>query len=55
MNIILTNKSREALGQAMPVAKGIMNQAMLSIIEGGTRLETGYVFLSKIIAVSLYR
>ena len=38
MNINLTDKGREVLGQAMPVAKEVVNQVMLSITEGDAAL-----------------
>jgi len=34
VNIILTDKGRQALSRAMPVAREIVNQVMLSISEG---------------------
>lgn len=38
VNIKLTDKGREVLGQAMPVAKEVVNQVMLSITEGDAAL-----------------
>jgi len=38
VNIKLTDKGREVLGQAMPVAREIVDQVMLSITEGDTAL-----------------
>jgi len=38
VNIKLTDKGREVLSQAMPVAQEIVNQVMLSITEGDTAL-----------------
>jgi DNA-binding MarR family transcriptional regulator len=38
VNIKLTDKGREVLSQAMPVAREVVNQVMLSITEGDTAL-----------------
>jgi DNA-binding MarR family transcriptional regulator len=38
VNIKLTDKGREVLGQAMPVAEEVVNQVMLSITEGDAAL-----------------
>ena len=38
VNINLTDKGREVLSQAMPVAKEVVNQVMLSITEGDAAL-----------------
>ena len=38
VNIKLTDKGREVLSQAMPVAKEVINQVMLSITEGDAAL-----------------
>jgi len=38
VNIKLTNKGREVLSQAVPVAKQIVDQVMLSIAEGDAAL-----------------
>ena len=38
VNITLTNKGREVLSQAMPVAKEIVSQVMLSITKGDAAL-----------------
>jgi len=38
VNIKLTDKGREALSQAMPVAQEVVNQVMLSITEGDAAL-----------------
>ncbi len=43
VNITLTDKGREALNRAMPVAKEIVNQVMLSIDEGDTALLDKYL------------
>ena len=38
VNITITDKGREVLSQAMPVAREVVNQVMLSITEGDTAL-----------------
>jgi len=38
VHIKLTDKGREVLSQAMPVAKEVISQVMLSITEGDTAL-----------------
>jgi DNA-binding MarR family transcriptional regulator len=38
VNIMLTDKGRKILGQAMPVAKEIVDQVMLSITKGDAAL-----------------
>ena len=43
VNVTLTDKGREVLSRAMPVAKEIVNQVMLSIDEGDTALLEKYL------------